>query len=217
MLKDKLKDLRTKEGLSQQALAEKLFVSRSAVAKWESGNGIPSDANLEAICKFFDVDEEWLLDREELKDTLRTFDMRQINMRFIALYAVGIIILFSLLVGGIYRHMHRVAIVLSVVYLLFKFYFENTRKNRVISRVALTLSMLLSIINFVIMMIPEPSQFLRIIHKIETKHALDIALSQLSSLLNILMLLAVSIASFVVSIISKRRRKREEKQSSDGP
>ena len=191
---------------------------RFMVRQWEElrkAGGI--SFSIEQMNAILQESEVKMLDREELKDTVRTFDLKQINVRFIALYAIGIIILFSLLVGGAYRHMHRVAIVLSVVYLLFKFYFENTRKNRVISRAALTLSMLISIINFVIMMIPEPSQFLRIIHKMETKHALDIALSQLSSLLNILMLLAVSIASFVVSIISKRRRKREEKQSSDGP
>ena len=34
MFKDKLKELREKEGLSQQELADKLFVSRSAIAKW---------------------------------------------------------------------------------------------------------------------------------------------------------------------------------------
>ena len=55
MFKDKLKELREKEGLSQQELADKLFVSRSAVAKWENGNGIPSDVNLDEICKFFEI------------------------------------------------------------------------------------------------------------------------------------------------------------------
>ena len=67
MFKDKLKELREKEGLSQQELADKLFVSRSAVAKWENGNGIPSDVNLDAICKIFNVEEEWILSRSELK------------------------------------------------------------------------------------------------------------------------------------------------------
>ena len=62
MFKDRLKELRQKEGLSQYELADKIFVSRSVIAKWEGGSGIPSTANLEALCKFFDVDEEWLLD-----------------------------------------------------------------------------------------------------------------------------------------------------------
>ena len=50
MFKDRLKELREKNGVSQYELANKLFVSRSAIAKWESGNGIPSDVNLETIC-----------------------------------------------------------------------------------------------------------------------------------------------------------------------
>ncbi len=48
MFKDKLKELRMNKNLSQYELAEKIFVSRSTIAKWENGNGIPSDANLEA-------------------------------------------------------------------------------------------------------------------------------------------------------------------------
>ena len=42
MFQDKLKELREKANMSQQTLADKLFVSRSAVAKWENGNGVPS-------------------------------------------------------------------------------------------------------------------------------------------------------------------------------
>ena len=65
MFKDKLKELREKEGLSQQELADKLFVSRSAVAKWENGNGIPSDVNLDSICKFFGIDKKQLKLKKE--------------------------------------------------------------------------------------------------------------------------------------------------------
>lgn len=68
MFKDKLKMLREKANLTQKELGEKIYASRSAISKWELGNGIPSDINLEAICKLFDVTEEWLLDRDDLKD-----------------------------------------------------------------------------------------------------------------------------------------------------
>ena len=76
MFKDKLRELRLKEGISQYELADKLFVSRSAIAKWENGNGIPSDANLEALCKFFDVSEEWILDRDDMKEVVKNLDKR---------------------------------------------------------------------------------------------------------------------------------------------
>ena len=67
MFKDKLRMLRENANLTQKELGEKIFASRSAVSKWELGNGIPSDINIDALCKLFSVTEEWLLDREDLK------------------------------------------------------------------------------------------------------------------------------------------------------
>ena len=67
MFKDKLKSLRENANMTQKEFGEKIYASRSAVSKWELGNGIPSDTNLESICKLFNVTEEWLLDRDDLK------------------------------------------------------------------------------------------------------------------------------------------------------
>lgn len=53
--REKLRKLRTERGLSQQELADGIFVSRSAVAKWENGLGLPSDASREALAAFFGV------------------------------------------------------------------------------------------------------------------------------------------------------------------
>ena len=74
MFKDKLKKLREEANLTQKELGEKIFASRSAVSKWELGNGIPSDINLEAICKLFGVSEEWLLDRSDLKNIAKKIE-----------------------------------------------------------------------------------------------------------------------------------------------
>lgn len=57
--KDKLKERRCAEGLSQQQLADKLFVSRSAVAKWENGLGRPSQDCREQIRSLFGVDDSF--------------------------------------------------------------------------------------------------------------------------------------------------------------
>ncbi len=53
---DQLKALRKERGLSQQALADAVFVSRSAVAKWENGLGLPGGDCYAALLAFFDVD-----------------------------------------------------------------------------------------------------------------------------------------------------------------
>lgn len=65
MFKDKLKELRLKEKLTQAELAEKIYVSRSAVAKWEQGRGLPTVESLEALSKYFNVSEDELIGKKE--------------------------------------------------------------------------------------------------------------------------------------------------------
>ncbi len=57
-LKDKLKQLRKEKGLSQAQLAELLFVSRSTVAKWENGLGLPNPESMERLEQEFEISKE---------------------------------------------------------------------------------------------------------------------------------------------------------------
>ena len=52
---EKLQGLRKNKGLTQEELAEALYVSRTAISKWESGRGYPSIDSLKDISKFFSV------------------------------------------------------------------------------------------------------------------------------------------------------------------
>lgn len=63
---EKLQSLRRHRGLTQEELAERLFVSRTAVSKWESGRGYPSIDSLKAISGFFGVTIDALLSGEEV-------------------------------------------------------------------------------------------------------------------------------------------------------
>jgi transcriptional regulator with XRE-family HTH domain len=65
-LNEKLQELRKHKGMTQEELAEALFVSRTAVSKWESGRGYPNIESLKAISKFFGVTVDQLLSGEEL-------------------------------------------------------------------------------------------------------------------------------------------------------
>ena len=58
---EKLQELRKKRGLTQEELAEQLYVSRTAISKWESGRGYPSIDSLKAIAKYFSVSVDDLL------------------------------------------------------------------------------------------------------------------------------------------------------------
>lgn len=63
---EKLQQLRKQKGLTQEQLAESLFVSRTAVSKWESGRGYPNIDSLKAIAKLFAVTVDELLSGDEL-------------------------------------------------------------------------------------------------------------------------------------------------------
>lgn len=63
---EKLQELRKRKGLTQEELAQALFVSRTAVSKWESGRGYPNIDSLKQIAKVFSVTIDELLSGEEL-------------------------------------------------------------------------------------------------------------------------------------------------------
>ena len=68
-LGEKIKEARKNHGLSQEQLAEKLCVSRSAVAKWETDKGMPDIENLKAISSLLSVSIDYLLDNGEKEIT----------------------------------------------------------------------------------------------------------------------------------------------------
>ena len=68
-LGEKIKEARKQCGLSQEQLAEKMAVSRSAVAKWEANNGLPDVDNLKALSSLLNVSIDYLLDNGESIDS----------------------------------------------------------------------------------------------------------------------------------------------------
>lgn len=63
---EKLQQLRKHKGLTQEELAQALFVSRTAISKWESGRGYPSIDSLKALAAFYRVTIDDLLSGSEL-------------------------------------------------------------------------------------------------------------------------------------------------------
>lgn len=64
-LSEKILYCRKKAGLSQEALAEKLGVSRQAISKWETGESVPELSKLVLLARAFDVTTDWLLSESE--------------------------------------------------------------------------------------------------------------------------------------------------------
>ena len=96
--KDLLAKLRKEKGLSQEALADTIHVSRSAIAKYENGKGIPSDDILEAITNYFPSEKEAL---EEMARVARVQRKRKIN-KLVSLSAAAFVVVAIGLSSGLY-------------------------------------------------------------------------------------------------------------------
>lgn len=77
---EKLKDARVNAGFTQAELADKLMVSRAAIAKWESDRGMPDVSNLKAMSEALGVSIDYLLDdgsELDLSITKKPIDLRK--------------------------------------------------------------------------------------------------------------------------------------------
>lgn len=92
---EKLQELRKQKGLTQEQLGEVLYVSRTAISKWESGRGYPSIESLKQISKFFNVSVDQLLSCDELLSAFEQDDYvkaTRIRNLLFGLIDIGVII-----------------------------------------------------------------------------------------------------------------------------
>jgi len=82
MFKEKLKELREKNKISQYELSTIIHVSRAAIAKWESGKGIPNKENIKVLADYFKVSKEYLLDIDDLYQELNKRDKIKSNLKY---------------------------------------------------------------------------------------------------------------------------------------
>ena len=93
---EKLQELRKSKGLTQEELAEALYVSRTAVSKWESGRGYPSIDSLKEISRFFGVTIDELICPQEMM-TAAEDDKRQSIGRYVSVICNAMDILTAVL------------------------------------------------------------------------------------------------------------------------
>lgn len=82
--REKLQELRKGRGLTQEELAEELFVSRTAVSKWESGRGYPGIDSLQELSRFFSVSIDELICPDEIISAARD-EKRLIKKKYVSL------------------------------------------------------------------------------------------------------------------------------------
>ncbi len=74
-ISEQLKKYRTERGMTQEELAEKLFVSRQAISKWEKGEANPDLDNVVKLARIFEVSlDELVLAKEQTEVTKTDFD-----------------------------------------------------------------------------------------------------------------------------------------------
>lgn len=78
-LSEKIQKLRKDRGLTQEQFAEQLFVSRTAVSKWETGRGTPSMESLQLIAKLCGITLDELLQAEEIIAVAENENKENIN------------------------------------------------------------------------------------------------------------------------------------------
>ena len=93
---EKLQELRKSRSMTQEELAEALFVSRTAISKWESGRGYPSIDSLKEISRFFSVTIDDLICSDEMI-TVAENDKKEFVSKYISLICNALDILPAIL------------------------------------------------------------------------------------------------------------------------
>ena len=93
---EKLQELRKSRALTQEELAESLFVSRTAISKWESGRGYPNIDSLKEISRFFSVTIDELICSEEMISVAES-EKKEFSRRYLSLLCSALDILQAVL------------------------------------------------------------------------------------------------------------------------
>ncbi|MBQ7661390.1 MAG: helix-turn-helix transcriptional regulator [Clostridia bacterium] len=93
---EKLQELRKSRSMTQEELAKALFVSRTAISKWESGRGYPSIDSLKEISRFFSVTIEDLICSDEMI-TVAENDKKEFVSKYVSLICSVMDILLAIL------------------------------------------------------------------------------------------------------------------------
>ena len=99
---EKLQELRKNRGLTQEELAEALFVSRTAISKWESGRGYPSIDSLKEISNYFGVTIDDLLSGDRLLSIAEKENKSNIRNMCDLLFGIVDLLSFTLIVLPLY-------------------------------------------------------------------------------------------------------------------
>ena len=117
---DKLKKLRTEKNMTQDDLADKIFVTRTAVSKWETDNGYPSIESLKLLAKLFGTTVDELISEEDIEQKGK-LDRNQNKKHFIISLLCFVVALAFSLAGAFteYKFLFAFAVVAASCFVFF--------------------------------------------------------------------------------------------------
>ena len=143
---EKLQELRKSRGLTQEELAEELYVSRTAISKWESGRGYPSIDSLKEISNYFSVTIDELLSSEKLLSIAEKENKANLQSMCDLLFGLLDVFAFVLIVLPLYPNM-----VDGFVYSVNLFaYTQTTPLNRSLYWIMIVLLVIVGIIKLIL-------------------------------------------------------------------
>ncbi len=117
---EKIKEIRKKQDFTQEQFAEKIFVSRNAVAKWESNRGYPDIQNLITISELFDISLDDLIKNDKKVKTKIILDSASKKWHILVIiYLIAIIIYI-----GYFHFSHKILMIGFLITTLFMLGFE---------------------------------------------------------------------------------------------
>ncbi len=116
---EKLKRLRNDNSLTQEQLAEKIFVTRTAISKWETNNGYPSIDSLKAISNLFKTSIDDLISDEDIENKKVLDEKVAKRFYFVAIAFLGITVLFTLLAYFLRQSLFNIGSIIGLVGYIF--------------------------------------------------------------------------------------------------
>lgn len=127
-----IKKLREKNDLTQESFAEKIYVSRQAVSKWENGRGVPDIENIISISELFDVSlDELIKGNKKIKDRIIADNASKKWHVLVIVFLVSIIIYIAYFA---FRHqIFMVGFLISTLFMIgieLRIYFREAVKEK---------------------------------------------------------------------------------------
>lgn len=128
---EKIKKLRTDNNLNQEELAQKLFVTRTAISKWETGKGYPSIDSLKLLSELFSISIDELISDDDV-ECKKLLDNKRAK-RFYYFAVVFLLLSLASTLITFYAHIEWVSIfsLIGVVGYVFCAFFAKPKYKRI--------------------------------------------------------------------------------------